>query len=158
MRGFDYGPRFGSLLICALFMWLLSVLSAVAATVDREAKTRFGFVLLEGQAATFFGVCSVLLAAGAAWILTRTEPDSIRKKTLTPGPDGIELNRSGLNPQSVSAPYDRIQGLRHVRNRKQEHLRIKFDGGVLSLDRLLFDDRAAFPAFKTTLEERITLP
>lgn len=58
MRGFDYGPRFGSLLICALFMWLLSVLSAVAATVDREAKTRFGFVLLEGQAATFFGVGS----------------------------------------------------------------------------------------------------
>ena len=158
MRGFDHCTRFQNLLIYALFMWLLSVLSAFAETMDWKAKTRFGFVLSEGQAATFFGVCSVLLTAGAAWILTRTEPDSIRKKTLTSAPDGIGLNRSGLNPQSVSAPYDRIQGLRHVRNRKQEHLRIKVDADVLSLDRLLFDDRAALLAFKTTLEERITLP
>lgn len=120
LRSFDFGPRFGNLLIHALFLGLFSALSAVAAFMDGTTETRFGVVLSERGSRVFFGVSLFAFAAGAVWIVTRTEPDSLRKNTLTLGPESIELNRSGLNPHTASVPYERIVDVRHLRNRKQD--------------------------------------
>lgn len=157
-RSFDYGPRFGHLLLYALTLALFAVLAAVAALLGGETTTRSGVVLSEGQSTALFVVSGILFAAGAVWLLTLTEPDKIRRNTLAFGAEGIEMNRSGNSPRKASVPYDRIGAVRHVRNRKQEYLRIEFDGGFLALDRRQFNDRATFLAFKTALEERIALP